>query len=274
MTRRVAAALNNVIAAHAFIAADGRTREIRAELDTYYTTFTLAEVPRDWPQMTSEALLHSMDRLTFKTDIGKHRVHKIGIGSADDMTARPFDSTTLELWMTAIQSEVEFDTHQRLLLSALRRLRRREFVLAVIDAATAVEVCISDAIRRMMQARGASEQQIDDVFENAPRLQQQLTQMDRLRLSLDQSVDRFEHSTVCRTWKTELAELRHNIVHRGQREVTEDLCLTALRAGVAATIWIEQAMPPHTMTGMRWNETFIGTPDKPPPGKLRRFFDA
>ncbi len=79
LMERAAAALNNILRLHSLLAADGYTRPIRPDLDSYYTLFSLARIPEDWPQLTAHALLRDrLNDLRFESKLGEGRQHNLG----------------------------------------------------------------------------------------------------------------------------------------------------------------------------------------------------
>lgn len=275
MMQRASAALNNVLSVHWFLAADGRTRLLRPDLDSYYTLFSLAPVPDDWPPSTAEELLGRLGELKFQSDVGHGRQHNVGLGSADDLTIRPFASDMLDSMAAFVRNQIELAVHQQLFLSALRRLNRRENFLAIIDAESAFEVAVSYLLRRAMLAHGSSDQEIEAAFESRlSGLQQQIVQLDKLASALTGSKERFENSDAWRRWNRGLARLRHDVVHRGLRQISPADAREGVSAGMAGAIFLEDMLP-DLAPSLRWGPEFAKLEQvRDSAGKLFRLFDA
>jgi hypothetical protein len=65
------------------------------DLDSYYTLFSLKMVPGDWPRLPAEGLLQRLGELSFLSEIGKGRVHNVGVRAPDELTIRPFNAETM-----------------------------------------------------------------------------------------------------------------------------------------------------------------------------------
>lgn len=241
---RASASLNSLLSLHSFLAADGWSRPLRPDLDSYYTVFSLATVPNDWPDLDARALLMRLQELHFGNEVGRTRAHSIGLNSPDDLTIRPFEHALQAEFASRALSQTELAIHQQLLLSSLRRLRMREFNFAVIDANTAVEVCIGNMLRRAMRARGSSVEQIEgELSGRLGSLEQRIVHLDKLAKASAQPGRRFGESVVWKAWKKQLAGLRHAIVHHGRRDVMFAEAKDGIAAALRTITFIEDMFP-------------------------------
>jgi len=269
--RRAYAAMNNVLGIHALLAVDGYVRPLRQSLDTYATASSLAVVPADWPQMTAADLVRKFDQLGFATEIGHGRTMTIGTGSPDDLLQGQFNDSAIAMVVANCQDLFEPAPHQQLALSAIRRLRRREHVGAVIDAQSAVEVCVEGLLRRALLAAGRTEDQVDrDIADVGLGVR-----IDRLdALSRAKGVERrFGPSAERTAWNRDLASLRHDIVHRGVRDITFEQARRGIAAGLTAMKTLEDNWPDF-FPRIRWDGDFLKAEHlKESAGKLYRLFD-
>jgi hypothetical protein len=269
---RAYSAVNNVLGIHALLAADGWSRPIRQSLDTYATTSSLAVLPADWPQLAPGDLLMRIERLSFANEIGHGRTMTIGTGSPDDLLQQQFEDSVMPLLYEHCRHRFDLAPYQQLILSAIRRLRRREHAGAVIDAQSGVEVCVEGLLRRALLGVGRSEEQVDGDIENLG-LGRRIEQLDRL--SKAKAVEkRFEQSIERQAWNRHLADLRHDIVHRGVREVSFEQARQGIAAGMTAIKALEDNWP-EFQPAIRWAGDYLrGDHLKENAGKLYRLFDT
>jgi hypothetical protein len=110
---------------------------------------------------------------------------------------------------------------------------------AIIDAESAVEVCVADLLRRGMIAHGSSEEQADATLDGRlSGMQMRIIQLDKFTKAAGQG-RRFENSEPWKLWNTKLARLRHHVVHRGVRQIEFQAANQADSSGIQATIHIE-----------------------------------
>jgi hypothetical protein len=269
---RASAAVNNVLGVHGLLTADGWTRPIRQSLDTYATTSSLAIIPSNWPQLAAADLLKRIELLNFASEIGQGRTMTIGAGSPDDLLQQQFEDSAMALITEHCQRRFDLTAYQQLVLSAIRRLGRREYVGAVIDAQSAVEVCVEGMLRRALLATGRSEDQVD-VHVKDLGLGRRVDHLDGL--SQTKGVGkRFAPSQERQAWNHQLADLRHDIVHRGRREVSFEQARQGLAAGMTAIKALEDNWP-EFQPAIRWDGDYLTAEHlRENAGKLYRLFDT
>lgn len=196
----------------------------------------------------------------------------IGLGSPDDLLQGEFDDSAIAMILTHCHERFDLAPHQQLALSAIRRLRRREHVGAVIDAQSAVEVCVEGLLRRGLLAAGRTEEQVGRDID-ALGLGVRIDQLDRL--SKANGVEkRFGPSAERQAWNRDLADLRHGIVHRGLREISFEQARRGIAAGLAAMKTLEDNWPDF-QPKIRWDGDYLRAEHlKENAGKLYRLFDT
>lgn len=269
---RAAAAINNVFGIHALLAADGWTRPMRPDLDSYCTLCSLAQIPESWAQMTAADALRRVSELTFPTEIGKGRTPMVGLGSHDDLLQGEFSSEHLSLLRSLCQRQLELAPYQQLLLSAIRRLGRREFASAIIDAQSAGELCVSGILRQLLLAEGESEEDVEIGFSKRG-VGHHIDRLDRYEKARG-TENPFGVSTHRDAWKLKLEKLRHAIVHRGLRELTFDQTRLGIAAGMSAIARLEEIWPQY-QPPVRWTGDYVKAQHlTKSAGKLYRLFDT
>lgn len=196
---RAAECLNNVLRAHAFVTGEGHPTNVHPAIDVYSLSASLGVIPSDWPQMSATDVLRRLPKLPFGTEIGHGRHTRVGIGSADDLARKPLSEESLAVFDGLIQAETRLEVYQELFLSAIRRFRLADYPFAVIDAESAVEVCIAQLLRRALVRRGQSEQQVQKAFEGPlGSLQQKINQIDAIAGAEGHAGPRFDSSDAAR----------------------------------------------------------------------------
>lgn len=243
---RAAKALNNVIEIYRFLTLDPLARSVRADQDTYYTLVSMAEVPPDAGDLTPQEVFKRLADFQFGSTIGVNRACHIGLNSFDDLISGdtlPLDTQELLHELTVEPHELEI-FHQ-LFFSAVRRLKRREWALAVIDAQSAFESLVSSVLREALEGQGQAPVDIDARFAvgaDLHTLQRRLQELDHAARTQG-SLKRFLGSAIEVNWRVQLYRLRNEIVHQGRREVTFIEGKIAVRAGLRAAHAIQDLTP-------------------------------
>lgn len=271
---RAAAVINNVLSVHALLTADGWTRPIRPSLDAYMTMSSVATVPDGWPQLSALALLHRIEGLSFATEIGKGRTAKIGAGSHDDLLQGAFDEKNMALLAQACEQQFDLAVYQQLMLCAFRRVGRREYAAAIIDAQSAAELCVASFLRRVLLAKGQTEEEVAIDFDGRlAGLGPRIDELER-HAQAGGATTHFNQSPERTRWNRELANLRHGVVHRGVREITFEQARQGISAGMGAIAKLEE-MWPQFQPPMRWAGDYLKVEHlRETAGKLYRLFDA
>lgn len=271
---RAASAINNVMAIHALIAADGWTRPIRPALDAYATIASLALVPDDWAQMTATETLKRVDELAFGTETGNGRISKVGVGSPDDLLQAEFDPSNMAIISTCSQQQFVLTPYQQLVLSAIRRVGRREYAAAIIDAQSAAEVCVGGMLRRALLSLGRTEEQVEADFDHLyGSLERRVTKLDHIAKAAGATA-LFGPSTAYKDWRNHLAAHRHAIVHRGVRDVSFEQARLGISAAMVAIAALEEMWPAYQPT-IKWAGEYLQAAHLAEnAGKLYRLFEA
>ncbi|MBI3047601.1 MAG: hypothetical protein HYY76_04755 [Acidobacteria bacterium] len=236
LVNRAAQAINNFITLVAFMTLDGMSRPMNGDLDSYYTVISTARVPEDLGCGTAEEVLLGLDRLTFSSIVGEGRSHKVGMNSFEDlMPGAAIDRPPLlPQFVDLVRDEQRFELWHQLFWSSLRRLKRREYALAILDAESAFEVCVALTLRDALQRQGLTAEAADAALAaDLGRLQDRLVRLDRIAQA-EGATERFIGSQAERNWRHELYDVRHDVVHHGIRELTFDVSKAGISRGLQA----------------------------------------
>ncbi|MEK6371556.1 MAG: hypothetical protein AABO58_02565 [Acidobacteriota bacterium] len=253
---RAAEALNNILAVYRFVTLDPLVRELRADLDTYYTLVSVGELPQlgDIDPLTA---LQAIDRVHFGRELGITRFHTIGANSFSDLFApEPLRPELLTIFDELVRAPHDLELFHQLMFSAIRRVKRHEHALAVFDAQSALETLVASILVERLRANGRTEGEVEQLL--APggeyhQLQRRLRQLDRFA-EAESSAKRFIGSPEEQRWRTTLYNLRNQIAHAGRRDVTFADAKDALMAGMHAIFFIQDLAPSFGRT-LSWGGT-------------------
>jgi hypothetical protein len=159
-----------------------------------------------------------------------------------------------------------------LLLSSIRRLKRSEHALAVIDAESAFESTVAAILVEQLKSQARSASEIEALL--APRgrfhmLQQRLVELDRIAAS-----KHFLGSNAESVWRTDLSALRNRVVHEGLRDVTFDVAKKAVTAALRAVDAV-QGLAPAFERQLNWTGSAVDLPHiEQSAGRISRLFEA
>lgn len=255
--RRAEEALNSVVRLHRFLTMSPHDRPLSLELDSYCTIVSVAPVP-DGLRGPPEQVLRRINDLHFGSTIGKDRMHHIGLQSWEGIhPGPPLSGDHLHMFYDGVRGPVPDDLAVELFLSALRRLDRQDFALAVVDAQSAFETVVADALRAGLRADGLDDATIDSEMTyqgEYDQLVKRLRKLDSIAGSASPPGQQFKDSAEESAWKANLYRLRNRVAHGGLRTVTFDAAKAAVSAGLVAVDFI-QGMHPTFVRQMRWGGT-------------------
>jgi len=278
---RAGIALNNILDVYRFVTIDPLVRSVRADLDCYYTVVSVAELPRETRDIEAQAALRMVGSLAFGMVIGVNRTHHVGLNSFDDLFAgEAIPEDVLRLFSSLIETPHNLELFHQLVFSAVRRLKRNEHALAVLDAQSAVESLVAVLISENLQKQGQTPQRIEAEMAPGGRLhtlQRRFEELDRLAAKLAPAGTpprRFIGSPEEAQWRQALYRLRNRIVHEGLRSVPFAEAKTALVAGLHA-IHAIQDLTPTFARAMIWSGAALDLAHvQQSAGRLSRLFEA
>lgn len=257
-------------------------REINGQRDTYYTLVSLARVPREWSEATAREVLERVGDLSFGAAIGEDRIHRIGANNYSDLfSGGDLADEHLDLFSRLAGERHEPDLFHVLVFNALRRLKRFEWALAVLDAQSAFEVLVASVLRNALSADGSGPRDIEALFLPGGRLdalQKRLTEIDRIASKEARAAGepgyRFLGSAAEAEWRSQLYRVRHRVVHEGERDMSFDTAKRAVAAGLKAAHEVQNLRPAFNQK-LVWAGEVLDLPHiTESAGRLSRLFEA
>lgn len=253
---RAEAAVNNVLEIYRFVSMDPLVRPLNASRDAYYTVVSRGDLPRDLGNVTPRQALEEIGRIPFGREIGVNRCHRIGLTSFDDAVSGPtLSGDNLRVFHDLVIAPHELELFHQLALSAVRRLRRAEHSLAVVDAQSAFESLVAVILSEQLRAAGEDMQDVARLLERGGRfntLQKRLKELHRMAETQSPGGERFLGSSHEERWRRDLYDLRNRVVHEGVRSVSFVVAREAVAAGLHA-IRAVQDQAPGFNRHLMWN---------------------
>ena len=278
---RAGLALNNVLDIYRFITMDPLARSVRADRDSYYTLVSVADLPVDLGDAQPRAALRMLEDLSFGSELGVNRAHHVGLNSFDDLVAGDtMPDHAVRLFQGLIVEPHELELFHQLVFSAVRRLKRKEHALAVLDAQSAVESLVAVLLVEGLTVQGVTAQEIEVAMAPGGRvhtLQRRLEELDRIVAAQATSAmpaSAFLGSSEESGWRAALYALRNRIVHEGLRDVPFDEAKAGLVAGLHAIHRLQQLTPAFNRP-MIWSGGALDLGHlQESSGRLSRLFEA
>jgi len=247
---RAGVALNNILDVYRFVTLDPLARSVRADQDAYYTLVSVADLSQELGDVEPRVALQMVGRLSFGSVVGVNRAHHVGLNSFDDLMAG--DTITpdaLRLFDSLISGPHNLELFHQLIFSAIRRLKRKEHALAVLDAQSAFESLVAVLVVESLTRQGQTTQEIEVAMNPGGRfhtLQRRLEELDRVAAAqtfLGIQPLQFLGSAEERQWRTALYSLRNRIIHEGLRGVPFGDAKSGLVAGLHAIHRVQDLTP-------------------------------
>jgi hypothetical protein len=278
---RAGLALNNILDVYRFITMDPLARSVRADQDCYYTLVSVADLPGDLGDVEPRTALQLLGRLSFGSKIGVNRAHHVGLNSFDDLIAGDtIANDALRVFDTLIAGTHTLELFHQLVFSAIRRLKRKEHALSVLDAQSAFESLVAVLVAESLTAQGEALQQVEAAMVPGGRihtLQHRLEKLDRVAATQTgpgAQPRRFLGSPEESQWRIALYALRNRIVHEGLRDVPFAEAKAGLVAGLHAIYRVQQLTPSFNRA-MIWSEHTLDLGHlQQSAGRISRLFEA
>jgi hypothetical protein len=258
ITDRASASLNNLIDIYRFITMDPLVRPIENKKDHYCTVISVAYVSESLQRLSPDELLLRIGELGFGSIIGKNRLYVVGSNTLTDLVGNKPSEQGLTLYYKFVREEHRLELFHQLIFSAIRRLKRKEGALAVVDAQSAFESAVASMLKDGLRATGMAKQKIEAALAYGGQLhllQRRLQKLDNLALDYAVSAGGqchlFVGSATEREWRQYLYDLRNEIVHGGRRATTFEETKRAIVAGLKALNYLH-GMCPHFERNFMW----------------------
>jgi hypothetical protein len=275
LMERAGLALNNILDVYRFVTMDPLARSVRADLDSYYTIISVADLPQPTKERTSHEALSLLDTLSFGSTIGENRVHHIGLNSLDDLlSGRVLPLDTVRLFCSIVRTPHSLELFHQLLLEAVRRLKRGEHAFAILDAQSAFETFVAVLTAESLQNQGLTPAAIETQMALGGKLhllQQRLRHLDSIATAPNPP---FLGSVEETNWRRDLYDVRNRIVHGGFRSVSFADARAAVIAGLHAVAAV-QSLSPSFQRKMTWSGSALDLPHiQQTAGRLSRLFEV
>jgi hypothetical protein len=163
---------------------DPLARSVRPDRDCYYALVSVADLPKNLGDVEPQAALRMVSNVVFGSVIGVNRAHHVGLDSFDDLLAgEVIPADAYQLFESLISGAHSLELFHQLMFSAIRRLKRNEHALAVLDAQSAFESLVAVLVVEALTRQGRSTQQIKAEMASGGRLntlQRRLKELDRV----------------------------------------------------------------------------------------------
>jgi hypothetical protein len=278
---RAIAAVNNIIDIYRFFTLDPLPRPVHNKNDHYCSTISTAPVPEDLQELSPRDLLLRVDQLPFGSTIGKDRLHIVGLTDYDDLAGYPLSPDGLKQFHKLTRSEHRLELFHQLIFSAIRRLKRRDGALAVIDAQSAFESTVAFMLKSGLTSVGWTQGRIEKalVYKGSLHLlQPRLEKLDAIAMAdakcTAQPCSTFMGSSSENEWRKNLYNLRNEIVHGGRRELSFEDARQAIVSGLKAIHYL-QIMCPKFRSHFMWGGACLELRHiKKSAGRLSRLFEV
>jgi hypothetical protein len=277
---RTVASLNNFIDVYRFATMDTLARALDVSRDCVYTMVSAAELSPEMRDMPPEELLLRVGELQFGHVIGKDRSHTLGLNSFDDLFPGPeLPQVFLDDIYHLAESRHELEIFHQLVLSAIRRLKRNEAALAILDAQSAFESFVAVLVVEELKRRNLSPETVEHEMSYPQPLHSLAGRLRELDLIATRSTSGvaftpFAGSKAHLRWRDDLYKLRNRIVHTGLREVSFESAKRGLVAGLRAADAINDLTSLFSRP-MRWSGEAVELPHiRQSSGRLSRLFEA
>jgi len=161
------------------------------------------------------------------------RVHASpGLGPLIGLGSKPLiDHTDADFRSSLVTAEMPFG--YELKLSAQEHIHRGRHRNAVVDAATAFEVFLSELLRVCLSDAGRTPGEVDAVFRDAEDRPKTITTLAKDTLRTELGVD-FASTAEYAAWRAKVAGPRNDLVHGGQAQATREQARDAVAHSQAA----------------------------------------
>lgn len=281
VVERANAAVNNLIEIYRFLTLDPLLRPLHNERDHYCTTISEALIPLQLQKLTLEDILSRLGEFSFGSTVGKDRMYTIGSNSYEDLVGNKPSTDGLEKFYSLVSKEHRLELFHQLIFSAIRRLKRKEAALAIVDAQSAFEAAIASMLRDGLISVGWEQSRINNEFAyngSLHLLQPRIRKLDAIAEEDASQTGRvfvpFLGSSSETEWRQYLYNPRNEIVHRGRRKASFDEAKMAIVVGLKAIYYLQNMCPLFTRQFMWVSQALELQHIRESAGRLFRLFEA
>jgi hypothetical protein len=275
ITIRANAALNNIIDLYRILSMDPLLRPIKDEGDHYYTIISEAVLPGVLQCLLPQEILLHINELQFSGKVGEGRINKIGLNSYEDLKGLKISPQNLIFFNDAIKSAHQLELFYQLIFSSVRRLKRKEGALAIIDAQSAFESAVASMLRDGLSSEKWGDKEIEKAFAyggDLHLLSKRLQKIDDVSKKFTKA--KFRGSVAEIEWRRNLYDVRNEIVHGGKRTVFFEEAKAGIVSGLKAIRYLHDLCPLFARKFMWSGESLELRHIQKTAGRLSRIFEA
>lgn len=251
--RRATDILNPFLYKYRLFTEEYRISRVSAERNYYLAACHSSPLSGDERKMTTAELFAGLTKgRAFYHRLGEGGVNILRMGNLNYLgpTAQ-METSHLETLCRIFVSDYEMPLSYDLILQALRSLQvERDFKLAIVHAATAVEVHVLHLLHGLLVALGRSPADAWNVLENDPDYEGVSKRLNRLdahgKTYCDQNGlpwTQFKGGNLYNRWKDILAHKRNRAVHAGVASFTWKEGIEAIGIAKETIIFLDQRVP-------------------------------
>lgn len=252
--RRATDILNPFLDKYRLFAEEYRISRVSAERNYYLATCHSSPLGADERGRTTAGLFAGLSKgRVFYHRLGHGAVNILRTGNVNYLgpTAQ-MEASNLETLCRLFVSDYEMPLSYDLILQALRSLQvERDFKLAIVHAATAVEVHVLHLLHGLLVALGRSPADAWNALENDPDYEGVSKRLNRLdahgKTYCDQNGlpwTQFKGGALYNRWKDILAHKRNRAVHAGVSSFIWKEGVEAIGIAKETIIFLDQRVPP------------------------------
>jgi hypothetical protein len=227
---RVAAILNPFLDKYRLLMQDFRVGRVASDRNFYVTVCHTSPLTPDEVSLSAEELFARMDRpRTFRTQLGLGAMNVLRINHLEHLLPRAqMTEPMLSLFGQFAQEEYELPLSYDLILEALRSMQSaRDFKLAIVHAATAVEVQVLNLLHKVLILNGNTPADAWTLLETDPNYQGVKNRLKRLEehtrdycAANAMTFAPFLGGSLHAKWDAQVATKRNRAVHAGVASFT------------------------------------------------------
>jgi hypothetical protein len=247
LARRV---LNPFLDKYRLLAEDYRVSAVSADRNYYVAVCHTSPLTTEELGLTAEHLFARLSNgRTFHQRLGHGAANIFRANSLDHLGPRPqITGNHLKILVEFVQRDYEMPLSYDLVMQALRSLQiDRDFKLAIVHAATAVEVHVLHLLHGLLVALGQSATDAWNALENDPDYEGVAKRIKRLeshtRAYCDQNgipFAQFVGGTLYNRWRDILAHKRNRAVHAGAASFTWAEATEAIGTAKESIFFLDQ----------------------------------
>ncbi|MFW6121958.1 MAG: hypothetical protein ACOC80_13830 [Petrotogales bacterium] len=281
IVKRASASLNNLVETYRFLTLDPFPRPLHNEDDHYCTTISKAHVPEALQYLSPENLLNRINQITFGSTIGKDRSQIVGTNSFEDLVGNSLAQGGIELLYKYARTKNRLELFHQLIFSSIRRLKRREGALAIIDAQSAFEAAVTSMLKNGLISIGWNQSKINNELKytgSLHSLNKRLKKLDEIAKKAKKraggSFKPFLGSIAETEWRQNLYNIRHEVVHRGLRYVSFKKAKRGIVVGLKAISFLHKSCSYFERQFIWSGKSLELEHIKKSPGRLFRIFEV